>query len=48
MSAFCKTGELSEFLGALQECTLIIDDRPWEYRRDFGLCTMDWLDSIVQ
>ncbi|ORY81246.1 hypothetical protein BCR35DRAFT_265942 [Leucosporidium creatinivorum] len=45
--AFCRTGELSSELRALEECTLIIDDRPWEYRRDFGSCTMDWWDSII-
>ncbi|KAJ8291754.1 hypothetical protein OF846_005004 [Rhodotorula toruloides] len=45
---FCDTGELTPSLRRLKLCTLIVDDRPWEYRRDFADCTSDWWDNIVQ
>ncbi|BGP27679.1 proteophosphoglycan 5 [Rhodotorula toruloides] len=45
---FCDTGSLSKELERLKECTIIIDDRPWEYRRDFADCTSGWWDDIIQ
>lgn len=45
---FCDTGSLSRSLELLRKCTLIVDDRPWEYRRDFADCTSEWWDKIVQ
>lgn len=48
MKDWCTTGAIPPQLSALQPCTVIIDDRPWEYERHFAFCTVDWLDSILQ
>ncbi|BGP03496.1 hypothetical protein JCM10021v2_007229 [Rhodotorula toruloides] len=45
---FCDTGELSGSLQRLKECTVIVDDRPWEYRRDLADCTSDRWDGIIR